>query len=60
DVIAQQQVLKTAGELFQQSYSNKDYLARISIVSPSGQNLDQALQNALNNFNLAPTREVAA
>ncbi|EGV1831302.1 hypothetical protein AB5Q63_002782 [Vibrio parahaemolyticus] len=60
DVITQQQVLKTAGELFQQSYSNKDYLARISIVSPSGRNLDQALQNALNNFNLAPTREVAA
>ncbi|WP_373023555.1 hypothetical protein [Vibrio vulnificus] len=60
DVITQQQVLKNAGGLFQQSYSNKDYLARISIVSPSGRNFDRALQNALSNFNLAPTREMAA
>jgi len=60
DVIIQQQVLKAAGEHLQQSYSNKDYLARISLVSPSGQNLRPALQNALSHFNLTPTGEVTA
>ncbi|MFZ3421542.1 ATP-grasp domain-containing protein [Vibrio harveyi] len=60
DIITQQQVLKPAGEHIQQSYSNKDYLARISISSPSGQSLQPSLKQALATFNLVPVEEVTA
>ncbi|MGR5193400.1 ATP-grasp domain-containing protein [Vibrio rotiferianus] len=60
DIVTQQQVLKKAGDYFQQSFSNKDYLARISIASPSGQPLEATLQRALSRFNLTPVNEVTA
>ena len=58
DIVTQQQVLKQAGDTFQQSFSNKDYLARISIVSPSGQSLEVARQQAVSKFNLKLINEV--
>ena len=60
DIVTQQQVLKKVGDSFQQSFSNKDYLARISVVSPSGQTLEPALQQAISRFNLTATNEVTA
>jgi len=60
DIVTQQQVLKPAGERIQQSYSNKDYLARISICSPSGQVLQPSLEQALAAFDLEPAKEVTA
>lgn len=60
DIVTQQQVLKQAGDAFQQSFSNKDYLARISIVSPSGQPLEPAIQQAIARFNLTAVNEVTA
>jgi len=60
DIVIQQQVLKKVGETFQQSFSNKDYLARISVVSPSSQTLEPALQQAISRFNLTATNEVTA
>lgn len=60
DITTQQQVLKAAGEHIQQSYSNKDYLARISLSSPSGQALQPHLDRALATFNLIPIKGVTA
>ncbi|MFA0113860.1 acetyl-CoA carboxylase biotin carboxylase subunit family protein [Vibrio sp. 10N.261.46.E11] len=60
DIVTQQQVLKQVGDTFQQSFSNKDYLARISIVSPSGKSLEPALQRAISRFNLTSVNEVTA
>ena len=60
DITTQQQVLKAAGEHIQQSYSNKDYLARISLSSPSGQALQPHLDRALATFNLVPIKGVTA
>ncbi|CAK2032568.1 ATP-grasp domain-containing protein [Vibrio crassostreae] len=60
DIVTQQQVLRQAGDTFQQSFSNKDYLARISVVSPSGQTLEPALQQAISRFNLTAKNEVTA
>jgi hypothetical protein len=60
DIVTQQQVLKHPGDTFLQSFSNKDYLARISIASPSGQSLDAALQRTISRFNLTSNSEVNA
>lgn len=60
DITTQQQVLKVAGEHIQQSYSNKDYLARISLSSPSGQALQPHLDRALATFNLVPIKGATA
>ena len=60
DIVIQQQVLKQVGENFTQSFSNKDYLARISVVSPAGENLEPTLQQTISQFDLKPAREVAA
>lgn len=59
DIVIQQQVLKQVGENLAQSFSNKDYLARISVVSPSGENLEPTLQKTISQFNLKAASEVA-
>ncbi|MBU2895457.1 ATP-grasp domain-containing protein [Vibrio hepatarius] len=60
DIVIQQQVLKKVGENFIQSFSNKDYLARISVVSPSGENLEPTLQKTISQFDLKAASEVTA
>ncbi|MCG7487911.1 ATP-grasp domain-containing protein [Vibrio sp. Of14-4] len=60
DIVIQQQVLKKVGENFTQSFSNKDYLARISVVSPSGENLEPTLQKTISQFDLKAASEVTA
>ncbi|CAM3596933.1 ATP-grasp domain-containing protein [Vibrio aquimaris] len=60
DIVIQQQVLKQVGENFTQSFSNKDYLARISVVSPSGENLEPTLQKTISQFDLKAASEVTA
>ena len=60
DIVIQQQVLKKVGENFTQSFSNKDYLARISVVSPSGENLEPTLQKTISQFDLKAASEVSA
>ncbi|MEZ8824404.1 acetyl-CoA carboxylase biotin carboxylase subunit family protein [Vibrio amylolyticus] len=60
DMVTQQQVLKSSGDVFQQSFSNKDYLARISIASPAGQPLEPALKKAISSFDLMSISEVTA
>lgn len=60
DIVTEQQVLKQAGDTFRQSFSNKDYLARISIVSPSEQSLEFTRQQAISSFNLTSVSEVTA
>lgn len=58
DIVTQQQVLIKAGDRFQKSFSNKDYLARISIFSLSGQPLEASLKQAISKFDLTSINKV--
>lgn len=59
-IITQCQVLCRAGKTLTISHSNKDYLARISVASPTGKPLQLPLQQAINACDLVSEQEVLA
>lgn len=60
DIQIHYQVLKKAGEKLTLSHSNKDYLARLSLYSPSGQSLSAALEKTLGNVHVSLEKEAVA
>lgn len=60
DISIQYQVLKKAGEVLTLSHSNKDYLARLSLSSPSGTLLSKTLETTLDNIHIRLETEAVA